>query len=150
MNQIIVIFDRPLVLPGDKFEEITSYGLCFKKSRFTSLKNIKTYLKHYVMVIAELFKDKTVEFIDKNNIRFMKNGKVFGWDDEKWERYDRMAEKSGLQFAVFDNDIVMKDCDDVMKYDDIVITDDDRYDILLTSEEKWKHLKERKDIVWQS
>ena len=150
MRQIIVIFDKPLVLPGDEFEEITAYGLCFEKSKYTSLKNIRTYLKHYIMVVAELFKDKSIEFSDKSNVCFKKNGKVFGWDDDIWEQYDRMAEKSGLQFAVFDNDIVMKDCECVIKYDDIVITDDDKYDILLTSEEKWKHLMERKDIIWQS
>ena len=135
MSQIIVVFDRPLVLPGDEFEEITAYGLCFEKSRFTSVKNIRTYLKHYVMVIAELFGDKTIEFSSKNNVCFKKNGKVFFMDDDIWEDYDRMAEKSGLQFSVFD--------------DEIEITDDDRYDILFTSEEKWKHLKERKEIVWQ-
>lgn len=87
------------------------------------------------MVIAELFKDKTIEFSDKNNVCFKKNGKVFCWDDNIWDDYDRMAEKSGLQYAVFD--------------DEIEITEDDRYDILLTSEEKWERLKERKDIVWQ-
>ena len=150
MNQIIVIFDRPLVLPGDDFEEITSYGLCFKKSEYTSLKNIRTYLKHYVMVIAEIFKDKTIEFSDKNNICFKKNGKVFCWDDDIWDDYDRMAEKSELQFAVFDDDDVMKKCESVIKYDDIVISDDDKYYILLTSEEKWEKLRERKDIEWQN
>ena len=135
MSQIIVLFDRPLVLPGDEFEEITAYGLCFKKSKYTSLKNIRTYLKHYVMVVAELFKDKTIEFSEKNNVCFKKNGKVFCWDDNIWDDYDRMAEKSGVQYAVFE--------------DEIEITEDDRYDILLTSEEKWERLKERKDIVWQ-
>ena len=46
MNQIIVILDRPLVLPGDDFEEITSYGLCFEKSRYTSYKNILNTLRY--------------------------------------------------------------------------------------------------------
>jgi len=45
MKQVIVIFSKPIVLPGDEMERITSYGLCLTKSDFTTVQNIGIFEK---------------------------------------------------------------------------------------------------------
>lgn len=87
------------------------------------------------MVIAQLFKDKTIEFVGK--LYYKKDGKKFYMDDDKWDEYDKKAEKSGVQFAI-------------LEIEDTDVPDEERYeDCLLTSRERWEQLKERDDVMWE-
>ena len=87
------------------------------------------------MVIAQLFKDKTIEFVGK--LYYKKDGKKFYMNDDKWDEYDKKAEKSGVQFAI-------------LEIEDTDVPDEERYeDCLLTSRERWEQLKERDDVMWE-
>ena len=135
MKEIAVIFDRPVILPGDGLVAVETFGFIFPQSELTKPENIITYTKHYVMVIAQLFKDKTIEFVGK--LYYKKDGKKFYMDDDKWDEYDKKAEKSGVQFAI-------------LEIEDTDVPDEERYeDCLLTSRERWEDLKSREDVVWQ-
>ena len=135
MKEIAVIFDRSVVLPGDGMVPLKSFGYIFPKTDLALPVNNRTYTKHYILVIAELFKDKTIEFVGKEC--FKKDGKVFYMDDDLWDVYDKMAEKTGVQFAILEienTDVPREDRDD---------------DYLLISEERWVALKGRDDVVWE-
>lgn len=135
MKEIAVIFDRPVILPGDGLVPVETFGYVFSKTDLTKPENIITYTKHYVMVIAQLFKDKTIEFVGK--LYYKKDGKKFYMDDDKWDEYDKKAEKSGVQFAI-------------LEIEDTDVPDEERYeDCLLTSRERWEQLKERDDVMWE-
>ena len=135
MREIAVIFDRPIVLPGNGNVEVETWGYVFPKTDLTKPENIRTYTKHYVMVITQLFKDKTIEFVGK--LYFKKDGKKFYMDDDIWDEFDKKAEKSGVQFAI-------------LEIEDTDVPDEERYeDCLLTSRERWEDLKSREDVVWQ-
>ena len=135
MKAIAVIFDRPIVLPGNGNVEVETFGYIFPKSDLTKPENIRTYTKHYILVIAQLFKDKTIEFVGK--LYYKKDGKKFYMDDDKWDEYDKKAEKSGVQFAI-------------LEIEDTDVPDEERYeDCLLTSRERWEQLKERDDVMWE-
>ena len=135
MKGIAVIFDRPVILPGDGLVPVETFGYVFPKTDLTKPENIITYTKHYVMVIAQLFKDKTIEFVGK--LYYKKDGKKFYMDDDKWDEYDKKAEKSGVQFAL-------------LEIEDTDVPDEERYeDCLLTSRERWEQLKERDDVMWE-
>ena len=79
MKEIAVIFDRPVILPGDGLVAVETFGFIFPQSELTKPENIRTYTKHYVMVIAQLFKDKTIEFVGK--LYYKKDGKKFYMDE---------------------------------------------------------------------
>lgn len=135
MKEIAVIFDRPVILPGDGLVAVETFGFIFPQSDLTKPENIITYTKHYVMVIAQLFQDKTIEFVGK--LYYKKDGKKFYMNDDKWDEYDKKAEKSGVQFAI-------------LEIEDTDVPDEERYeDCLLTSRERWEDLKSREDVVWQ-
>ena len=135
MKEIAVIFDRPVILPGDGLVAVETFGFIFPQSELTKPENIRTYTKHYVMVIAQLFKDKTIEFVGK--LYYKKDGKKFYMDDDKWDEYDKKAEKSGVQFAI-------------LEIEDTDVPDEERYeDCLLTSRERWEQFKERDDVMWE-
>lgn len=135
MREIAVIFDRPIVLPGNGNVEVETWGYIFPKSDLTKPENIRTYTKHYILVIAQLFKDKTIEFVGK--LYFKKDGKKFYMDDDIWDEFDKKAEKSGVQFAI-------------LEIEDTDVPDEERYeDCLLTSRERWEQLKERDDVMWE-
>ena len=135
MREIAVIFDRPIVLPGNGNVEVETWGYVFPKTDLTKPENIITYTKHYVMVIAQLFKDKTIEFVGK--LYFKKDGKKFYMDDDIWDEFDKKAEKSGVQFALFE-------------IENTDVPNEERYEkYLLTSRERWEDLKSREDVVWQ-
>ena len=135
MKEIAVIFDRPVILPGDGLVPVETFGYVFPKTDLTKPENIITYTKHYVMVIAQLFKDKTIEFVGK--LYFKKDGKKFYMDDDIWDEFDKKAEKSGVQFAI-------------LEIEDTDVPDEERYeDCLLTSRERWEQLKERDDVMWE-
>ena len=135
MKEIAVIFDQPIMLPGNGNVEVETWGYIFPKSDLTKPENIRTYTKHYILVIAQLFKDKTIEFVGK--LYYKKDGKKFYMNDDKWDEYDKKAEKSGVQFAI-------------LEIEDTDVPDEERYeDCLLTSRERWEDLKSREDVVWQ-
>ena len=135
MKEIAVIFDRPVILPGDGLVPVETFGYVFPKTDLTKPENIITYTKHYVMVIAQLFKDKTIEFVGK--LYYKKDGKKFYMNDDKWDEYDKKAEKSGVQFAI-------------LEIEDTDVPDEERYeDCLLTPRERWEQLKERDDVMWE-
>ena len=135
MREIAVIFDRPIVLPGNGNVEVETWGYIFPKSDQTKPENIRTYTKHYILVIAQLFKDKTIEFVGK--LYFKKDGKKFYMDDDIWDEFDKKAEKSGVQFALFE-------------IENTDVPNEERYEkYLLTSRERWEDLKSREDVVWQ-
>ena len=135
MREIAVIFDRPIVLPGNGNVEVETWGYIFPKSDLTKPENIRTYTKHYILVIAQLFKDKTIEFVGK--LYFKKDGKKFYMDDDIWDEFDKKAEKSGVQFALFE-------------IENTDVPNEERYEkYLLTSLERWEDLKSREDVVWQ-
>ena len=135
MREIAVIFDRPIVLPGNGNVEVETWGYIFPKSDLTKPENIITYTKHYVMVIAQLFQDKTIEFVGK--LYFKKDGKKFYMDDDIWDEFDKKAEQSGVQFAL-------------LEIENTDVPNEERYEeYLLTSRERWEDLKIREDVVWE-
>ena len=135
MREIAVIFDRPIVLPGNGNVEVETWGYIFPKSDLTKPENIRTYTKHYILVIAQLFKDKTIEFVGM--LYFKKDGNKFYMDDDIWDEFDKKAEKSGVQFALFE-------------IENTDVPNEERYEkYLLTSRERWEDLKSREDVVWQ-
>lgn len=135
MKEIAVIFDRPIVLPGNGTVAVETFGFIFPQTDLTKTENIRTYTKHYIRVIAELFKYKTIEFVGK--LYFKKDGKKFYMDDDIWDEYDKKAEQSGVQFAL-------------LEIEDTDVPDEERYEeYLLTSRERWEDLKSREDVVWE-
>lgn len=130
----IVIFDQPVVLLGDKMERITTYGLYLPESHRTTFENIEAYLIYYIKTLDLVFGDEKVEVCNRNF--FKKDGQLFAIDDDVWDQYAAKAEKSRMKFAIFDNDAVE-------------ITDEDRFDMLLTNKQKWEQLKTRKDVAWR-
>lgn len=135
MKNIVVIFDRPVILPGDKLERITSYGMYLPKTNRATLLNIGTYFTYYVKVVEQIFKDGKVEIC--NGETYKKDGLYFTIDDDEWDQYAIKSEKTRMQFAI-------------IKEDSVDIKDEDRYDVLLTNKEKWEELKARKDVIWHS
>lgn len=135
MKEIAVIFDQPVMLPGNGNESVETFGFIFPQSDLTKPENIRTYTKHYIFVIAELLKDKSVEFVGK--LYFKKDRKEFYMDDDKWDEYDKKAEQTGVQFAF-------------LEIENTDVPDGERYEeYLLTSKEKWEFLKGRDGVVWQ-
>ena len=135
MKAIAVIFDRQIVLPGNGNVEVETFGYIFPKSDLAKSENIRTYTKHYILVIAQLFKDKTIEFVGM--LYFKKDRKKFYMYDDIWDEFDKKAEKSGVQFALFE-------------IENTDVPNEERYEkYLLTSRERWEDLKSREDVVWQ-
>lgn len=135
MKEIAVIFDQSVMLPGNGDVAVETFGFIFPKSDLTKPENIRTYTKHYIFVIAELLKDKSVVFVGK--LYFKKDSKEFYMDDDKWDEYDKKAEKSGVQFAL-------------IEIENTDVPNEERYEeYLLTSRERWEQLKERDDVVWE-
>lgn len=136
MKEIAVIFDQSVILPGNGNESVETYGFIFPRTDLTKPDNIRTYTKHYIFAIAELLKDKSVVFVGK--LYFKKDRKEFYMDDDKWDEYDKKAEKSGVQFAL-------------IEIENTDVPNEERYEeYLLTSRERWEQLKERDDVVWQN
>lgn len=141
MKEIAVIFDRPVILPGEDMVPLKSFGYIHSKSDLEKNENNRVYItdqeyvKNYLLVIAELFKDKSVEFVEKRY--FKKKGKVFFEGDCIWKKYEKKAKKVSVQFAI-------------LEIEDIDVPNEDRDDdYLLISEERWVTLKGRDDVVWE-
>lgn len=127
MKQMIVIFDKSVVLPGENSEKKTAYGILLDDFERASFSYIEKYIKKYILPVAELYKEG-VERFDEWSYR--KDGEVFYVNGPQWEKYVEKAEKTEVRFAVFGE-----------KCFDIEITEDDLSDILLTNKDKWERLK---------
>ena len=133
MKYFAAIFNKPVILPGDKLEKIKTYGLLFEKTDKATFERMEKYIKEYILAVAQLFKEG-IEHIDEWT--YKKNGEEFYVDGPTWGEYIKKAEKAKVRFAIIDDE-------------NIEITDDDLYDnYLLTNKEKWEELKAMKNIVW--
>ena len=133
MKQIIVIFDKPVMLPSDNMEKIKTYGISLDKPEIATLDRVTKYIRNYILAVAELFKEG-IEHIDEWS--YKKDGVVFYVDGPTWQEYIKKAEKRKVRFSVLDDD-------------DLEITEDDLHeDYLLTNKDKWKQLKGMSKVVW--
>ncbi len=133
MKQLIVLFNKPLALPSDEGDKITTYGLYLDKTDRATFYNIKEYVLNYICVISQLYKNEKV----KSN-----NSYVFETDREKiviwdptWEKYAEKARETGMEFAIIDDG-------------DLEIKEDDRYLIFITQKGLWEYLKGKNGLVW--
>lgn len=133
MKQFVVIFSKPVVLPGDNLEKIKTYGILFQKSEISTFDLIEKYLRNYIFPIAEVFKDDAELISDWS---YKKNGEVFYVNGPTWNEYVKKAEKKKIRFEFFGDDILE------IKEEDYV----DGY--LLINKDKWNELKSMDDIVW--
>ena len=133
MKQFVVIFSKPVVLPGDNLEKIRTYGILFQKSEISTFDLIEKYLRNYIFPIAEVFKDEAELISDWS---YRKNGEVFYVNGPTWNEYVKKAEKKKIRFEFFGDDILE------IKEEDYV----DGY--LLINKDKWNELKSMEDIVW--
>ena len=133
MKQFVVIFSKPVVLPGDNLEKIKTYGILFQKSEISTFDLIEKYLRNYIFPIAEVFKDDAELISDWS---YKKNGEVFYVNGPTWNEYVKKAEKKKIRFEFFGDDILE------IKEEDYV----DGY--LLINKDKWNELKSMEDIVW--
>ena len=133
MKQFVVIFNKPVVLPGDNLEKIRTYGILFQKSEISTFDLIEKYLRNYIFPIAEVFKDDAELISDWS---YRKNGEVFYVNGPTWNEYVKKAEKKKIRFEFFGDDILE------IKEEDYV----DGY--LFTNKDKWNELKSMEDIVW--
>ena len=133
MKQFVVIFSKPVVLPGDNLEKIKTYGILFQKSEISTFDLIEKYLRNYIFPIAEVFKDEAELISDWS---YRKNGEVFYVNGPTWNEYVKKAEKKKIRFEFFGDDIVK------IKEQDYV----DGY--LFINKDTWKELKSMDDIVW--
>ena len=133
MKKFVVIFSKPVVLPGDNLEKIKTYGILFQKSEISTFDLIEKYLRNYIFPIAEVFKDDAELISDWS---YRKNGEVFYVNGPTWNEYVKKAEKKKIRFEFFGDDIVK------IKEEDYA----DGY--LLINKDTWKQLKSMDDIVW--
>ena len=133
MKQFVVIFNKPIVLPGDNLEKIRTYGIFFDKSEIATFDRISNYIRNYILAVAELFKEG-IEHIDERS--FQRNGEVFYVNGPMWQEYIKKAEKKKIRFAVLDDE-------DIMNMEEYL---NENY--LLTDKDKWKQLKGMSKVVW--
>lgn len=73
-KEIVALFDRPVILPGDEMEEVWTYGLIFRPSNIATFNNISRFIKEYIVVLSTIFQDKEAEVC--NEMSFKKGGRV--------------------------------------------------------------------------
>ena len=133
MKLFVVIFNKPVVLPGDNLEKIKTYGILFHNSEISTFDRIEKYLRNYIFPIAEVFKDGAELISDWG---YKKNGEAFYVNGPAWNEYIKKAEKKKIRFEFFGDDIVK-------------IKEEDYYDnYLLINKDTWNELKSMDDIVW--
>ena len=133
MKKFVVIFSKPVVLPGDNLEKIKTYGILFNKSEISTFDRIENYLRNYIFPIAEVFRDEAELISDWS---YMKNSEVFYVNGPTWDEYVKKAEKKKIRFEFFGDDI-------------LEIKEEDYYDnYLLINKDTWNELKSMDDIVW--
>ena len=132
MKQLVVLFSKPLVLPTDEGDRITTFGLYLDKTHRATFYNIKEYVQNYISVISQLYKDnvKRVSYYI-----YEKDGQEIVIWDPVWNSYAEKARETGMEFAIIDDG-------------DLDIKEDDKWLIFITQKEIWEDLKSRKDLVW--
>ena len=133
MKHFVVIFSKPVILPGDNLKKIKTYGVLFEKTEIATFDRMSSYIKNYILAVVAIFKDGVEQFDEWG---YKKNGKVFYVNDSNWWQYVERAEKAKVRFAILDDDGVE------------IKTEDFNEDYLLTSKERWTELKASKEIVW--
>ena len=132
MKQFIAIFSKPIVLPGNEMEKVKAYGLLFNKTEKATIENVTNYIRNYVFVIAELFRDGVENIGDWT---YKKDAKVFNVNGSYWWDYAEKAKKKKIQFELVDDD-------------NVEICKEEYYDdFLLTSKERWVQLKAMPIVV---
>lgn len=131
MKQLVVLFNQPLVLPSDEGDKIKTYGLYLDKTERATFYNITEYVLNYLCVISQLYKDNVKRVSD---YVYEKDGQEIVIWDPTWEKYAEKARETGMEFAIIDGDLEIKE--------------DDRWQIFITQKELWEYLKSRKDIEW--
>ena len=132
MKEIVALFDRPVILPGDQMEKVSTYGLIFRQSDIATFNNISRFIREYIVVLSTIFQDKETEVCNERS--FKKGGREFNIDDPTWEQYAQQAQKAGIRFTIF-----CTDCGE--------IREEDRCELLLTSKDKWQELMVKKKIM---
>ena len=133
MKHFVVIFSKPVILPGDNLKKIKTYGVLFEKTEIATFDRMSSYIKNYILAVVAIFKDGVEQFDEWG---YKKNGKVFYVNDSNWWQYVERAEKAKVRFAFLDDDSIE------------IKTEDFNEDYLLTSKERWTELKASKEIVW--
>lgn len=132
MKQLVVLFSKPLVLPTDEGDRITTFGLYLDKTHRATFYNIREYVQNYISVISQLYKDNIKRVSD---YIYEKDGQEIVIWDPIWESYAEKARETGMEFAIIDDG-------------DLDIKEDDKWLIFITQKEIWEDLKSRKDLVW--
>jgi len=86
MKQIIVIFNKPVVLPNDKSEKTTCYGILLDDFERASFSYIEKYITRYILPIVELYREGVERF---DEWTYSKDGEVFFVEGPTWEKYVR-------------------------------------------------------------
>ena len=132
MKQLVVLFSKPLVLPTDEGDRVSTYGLYLNKTHRATFYNIKEYVQNYISVISQLYKDNVKRVSD---YIYEKDGQEIVIWDPVWNSYAEKARETGMEFAIIDDG-------------DLDIKEDDKWLIFITQKEIWEDLKSRKDLVW--
>ncbi len=132
MKQLVVLFSKPLALPTDKSDRITTFGLYLDKTHRATFYNIEEYVLNYLCVISQLYKDNVKRVSD---YIYEKDGQEIVIWDPVWNKYAEKAKETGMEFAIIDDG-------------DLEIKEDERWLIFITQKEIWEDLKSRKDLVW--
>lgn len=132
MKQLVVLFSKPLVLPTDEGDRISTFGLYLDKTHRATFYNIKEYVQNYISVISQLYKDNVKRVSD---YVYEKDGQEIVIWDPVWNSYAEKARETGMEFAIIDDG-------------DLDIKEDDKWQIFITQKELWEYLKSRKDIEW--
>ena len=74
MKHFVVIFNKPVILPGDKLKKIKTYGVVFEKTEIATFDRMSNYIRNYILAVVEIFKDGVEQFDEWG---YKKNGKVF-------------------------------------------------------------------------
>ena len=90
MKQIIVIFDKPVMLPGENSEKKTAYGVLLDDFESATFSYIEKYIKKYILPVSELYKDSVERFDEWS---YCKDGEVFYVEGPTWWEYVKKSEK---------------------------------------------------------
>lgn len=96
MKQLTVLFSKPLVLPTDEGDRISTYGLYLDKTDKATFYNITEYVLNYLCVISQLYKDNVKRVSD---YVYEKDGQEIVIWDSTWEKYAEKAAQGGLSVA---------------------------------------------------
>ena len=132
MKQLVVLFSKPLVLPTDEGDRITTFGLYLDKTHRATFYNIEEYVLNYLCVISQLYKDNIKRVSD---YVYEKDGQEIVIWDPVWNSYAEKARETGMEFAIIDDE-------------DLEIKEDDRWQIFITQKELWEYLKGKNGLVW--